>query len=183
VEKTSKTMVLAFTGKAGSGKDTAAGWVANNYGFEPVSFAAPLKAALAAMGLPEPRDREQKEKPVPGFDFTWRYAAQTLGTEWGRNILGQNLWTDLGMKKILAFDRAVVTDARFDNEAQALRGVGGVIIHLKGRQANLSSDLASHASEALVSFKDGDFVIENTGSIEELFVKIDNVLETIGFLK
>ncbi len=78
--------LIGVTGPAGAGKDTVGHYLHTDYGFMAFAFASPLKQGLAAMGMPEPSSRELKEQAVPGFEFPWRQAAQTLGTEWGRGL-------------------------------------------------------------------------------------------------
>ncbi len=173
--------VLGFTGKAGSGKDTCADYLANVFQFQKLSWAAPLKEALAAMGFPEPRRREMKEVQIPGFDFSWRQAAQALGTEWGR-ALDPDIWVKMVERDIRACEargaptRFVISDVRFENEAAAIRRMGGIVVHLTGRAADLGG-AAGHASEAGVEyFPSRDAIIENTGSIVDLHAQIRVIL-------
>ena len=76
-----KPMLVGIAGAAGSGKDTVGDWFVKRFDFQKLAIASTLKAGLAAMGLPEPASRELKEVNIPGFDFSWRHAAQKLGTE------------------------------------------------------------------------------------------------------
>ena len=54
-----------------------------------------------------------------------RRLQQVLGTEVGREVLGESIWVDTGMAKVAkAHARGVpvvATDCRFDNEAEAIR--------------------------------------------------------------
>lgn len=163
-------MWIGITGKAGSGKDTVGRWFVAK-GFTQASFARPLKAALAAMGFPEPANRDDKEMPVAGLTCSWRHLAQTLGTEW-RNLVDPDLWIKLAQQNPAT--KVVWTDVRFDAEAQMIRNRGGFIIHLSGRQAWLGS-AAAHSSEAGVEFKEGDVYIPNTGSLPDLYAKVQEV--------
>ena len=68
-------------------------------GFLCLPFAAPLKAMFAALGIaPAPRDdpRVWRETPHPLLcGRTPRQALQTLGTEWGRDCIGDDVWVRL----------------------------------------------------------------------------------------
>ena len=168
-------MIYGITGPAGSGKDTLALYLKNEHDYTLRSFAGPLKAGLAAMGLPEPTSREEKESIVEGFNFTWREAAQTLGTEWGRK-LQQDLWLKMAVRGVITGDKVVFTDIRFPNEANTVRDLGGSIIHLSGRKADLGSN-AQHVSEQPVEFVEfSDFRIDNSGTVEELYEKMFEVM-------
>jgi len=172
----SAPLIIGLTGPAGSGKDTAAAYMERRYSFLPIAFASPLKRALAAMGFEEPFNRDLKEATLPDFDFSYRKAAQTLGTEWGRS-LDPNLWVKLAMRQIKEPKPYVFTDVRFDNEAEIIRAAGGRIWHVIGRKADLG-DRASHASENGVLFYPAqDELLDNSGNPFQLYNNIDKLLE------
>jgi hypothetical protein len=174
-------MILAgMTGKAGAGKDTLADYLVREHGFTKLSFAGPLKAMLAAAGMPEPASRELKEMPVPGFDFTWREAAQKLGTEWGR-ALDAEIWTKVVEQRIAreaalyslpgTGPRFVLSDVRFENEAAMIRRLGGKVLHVTGRAADLGAN-AGHASEAGIAVVEGDIEIDNSGFLDAAVLQL-----------
>ena len=166
--------VVALTGMAGSGKSTLADYLIARHGYVRVKFAGPLKAMLYAMGLSDAHiEGDLKELPTPLLQGrTPRYAMQTLGTEWGRSM-SPDLWTGLWQRT--ANDvldnggRVVVDDVRFDNEADTVRAMSGVVIQLQGR----GGIAGQHASEAGV---DADVVLRNEGSIGDLQARADEVL-------
>src|SRR4051812_46574990 len=158
------TYLIGLHGRAGAGKDT----LANLLGFETYAFARPLKTALAVMGFPEP-ERADKEKLISGFSFSWRRAAQTLGTEWGRALQG-DIW--LAMAKRFharcTHDFLVITDVRFHNEADWIRG-NGVLVHVIGRvAADQGAIEQQHASELSLPRQPEDIVVDNSGTIDDL---------------
>jgi len=152
-----------LTGKAGSGKDTAA----NLLGYETYAFAKPLKAALAVMGFPEP-PRDKKEQQISGFKFSWRKAAQLLGTEWGRQ-LQTDLWLTMAEvhRKQSRAACLVITDVRFHNEADWIRD-HGVLLHVRGRNYEMNPGEAQHASELELPVVAGDIIIDNSKDILHL---------------
>jgi len=172
-------MIIGFCGKAGCGKSTAAKYLVEQYGFTEVSFAAILKNMLAVAGLPEPSNRDDKEKNVEGFNFTWREAAQRLGTEYGR-ALDENIWVKLTMAKLDLNRDYVFSDVRFDNEAQAIRNAGGSNILLLGRSVDLG-DNSTHASEQGIDGKLIRYNIMNTRDINGFHKSIDAGLESCGY--
>ena len=77
-------------------------------------------------------------------------AQQTLGTERGRDLIAPDLWLaawDREARRRLAEGApAIVNDSlRFENEAAAIRGLGGVVIRLDGRR---DPRVEAHVSEA-----------------------------------
>jgi len=170
--------VYGLAGPAGCGKDTAANYLREK-GFVTYSFATPLKCMLAVAGWPEPESRLAKELQVQGFDFTWRQAAQTLGTEWGR-ALDPDIWLKLGKQNCEAESRDFVfTDTRFENEASMIREVGGHVLHIAGRSATLQGDTAAHISERGLDFVEGvDFKVDNSSTLESLHAQLDTIMAT-----
>lgn len=159
--------VVAFTGPAGSGKSTAADHLVG-LGYVRVKFAGPLKAMMRAIGLTDDHiEGALKELPTPLLaGRTPRLAMQTLGTEWGRDIIGPNFWTGLWWRTVSDVldngGRVVTDDCRFANEAEVVRGVGGRIIRLEGR----GGIAGGHSSERQ-AFK-ADVVVKNGGEIADL---------------
>lgn len=161
--------IVGLCGRAGAGKDTVGDWLVANRGYTRTSFAAPIYAALAAMGFPAPATREEKEALIPGFNFSWRQAAQTLGTEWGRTLQA-DLWLRIVEQKVKSGtnENFVVTDVRFENEADMIRDAGGTILHISGRASDLGSR-ASHVSELPVMFHyNKDVLVDNGGTVKSL---------------
>lgn len=167
--------VVALTGLAGSGKSTLADYLIARHGYVRVKFAGPLKAMMAAIGLSNDHiEGKLKELPTPLLQGkTPRFAMQTIGTEWGRDTIGPNFWTGLWART--ANDvldnggRVIVDDCRFDNEAETVRALGGMVIQLTGR----GGIAGTHQSEAGV---DADIVLHNTGSITDLHTQADLAL-------
>ncbi|WP_374834639.1 deoxynucleotide monophosphate kinase family protein [Paenochrobactrum pullorum] len=162
--------VIALTGLAGSGKSTASAYLQSK-GYRLTKFASPLKDMLRAIGYSE-AEIEGHLKEAPRADgYTPRHAMQTLGTEWGRNCMGQNFWVNI-WKERASSGLIVVDDCRFPNEADAVRSLGGTVIRLEGR----GGIAGRHVSEAM-DFEP-DCVISNDGSIAELYERLARLLQS-----
>ena len=130
------SVVIGLAGPKGSGKSTIAGALAK--GAAPharrLRFADGLKRMLLALGLTaEQIDGPDKDKPCDLLGgCTPRHAMQTLGTEWGRDMIASNLWVNACMQQIVASNALVhvIDDVRFANEAEAIRKRGGVVIEV-----------------------------------------------------
>ena len=170
-------MIIGISGVAGSGKDTAADYLVSEYGFTKVSFAAILKNMLSVAGLPEPSNRDDKEKNVAGFSFTWREAAQRLGTEWGRG-LDENIWVKMTMNSLEPSKDYVISDIRFDNEATAVINDLGYTIKIVGRDVDLGYN-SSHQSEKGISEKLVYSEICNNSEVDYLYEQLDLILQSL----
>jgi hypothetical protein len=168
-------MLIGICGRKGAGKSTLAALIPG----QRLAFADPLKRMLMALGLTE----EQlwgSEKEVPCELLGWRtprYAMQTLGTDWGRNLISPSLWERLWMteaQKILdnGFD-IVVEDVRFKNEVDAIRALDGIVVgvHRPGVGAT-----DSHSSEALDFEALGIPMIVNDGKPTDMLRHLHRLL-------
>lgn len=164
--------VVALTGAAGSGKSTAADYLIRHHGYERVKFAGPLKDMCRAIGLTEDHiEGHLKEEPCDMLcGKTPRHLMQALGTELGRNMIGEDFWIRLWLHRVAAAKRVVVDDCRFPNEAEAVRKLGGVIVKLEGR----GGIAGAHASEAGCGTYDA--VVVNDGGMVELYAGVDEAV-------
>lgn len=171
-------MLLGLTGPAGVGKDTVAG-ILSHYGFYQYAMARPMKEMLSLIGFHEPA-REFKELPNERFGCSYRKAAQTLGTEFGRTV-NPNLWLIVGEDRIKDRPLVVISDIRFDNEAEWLAKQGGKLVHVIGRQTTVAGETAKHVSENGIRFAPGHKIIENSGSLSALTVNVSRLLQELNF--
>lgn len=174
--------LIGISGAAGAGKDTLARGIAAVDVYAITHFADPIKVALNAMfgwSMAHWADRDWKETPMPwlsqmltkGDDVpvaargefrhpSPRYLAQTLGTEWGRDMIDPEIWLKIMQQKFNKISKVarleqgrimgmglIVPDVRFDNEAQWIRDEGGLLIHVERPDLEKISE-SSHSTEA-----------------------------------
>lgn len=174
-------MLIGLSGAAGAGKDTAADHLADRHGFVKMSLAAPLYQMLEAMtGIPAARlsDRSVKERPVDWLGVSPRRLLQTLGTEWARNTVGDDVWIKHLFRRIDEAGNApgfVITDVRFENEAQAVKDRGGHIIEVVRPQPldGVSEAARRHSSEAGIPDDLVDATIVNDTDVAGLLSRVD----------
>lgn len=154
---------IGFAGQARSGKTTAATHLLSQLPdrWVTAAFADPIKAMLLTMGVS--CVDELKDVVHPLYGQTPRYMMQTLGTQWGRNMIGDNTWVNAFYHR---YETAsiIVSDVRYENEAQMVRD-NGVLIHIRNR-GGIDSD---HDSEKLLDIHASDFIIDNSGELLDLY--------------
>ncbi|WP_174875205.1 deoxynucleotide monophosphate kinase [Vogesella oryzae] len=141
--------IVVLAGVAGSGKSTIAAELVK-HGYQVVKFAGLLKDMIRALGLTDAEiEGDLKEKPCALLGGqTPRHAMQTLGTEWGRELIARDIWVNAWRRKVEAVlasgGRVVVDDCRFPNELNAALALGGVAVRLVRDGAGT----VAHASES-----------------------------------
>lgn len=99
-----------------------------------------------------------------------RRLQQALGTEVGRETLPGSVWADTGMAKVARHRRdlasVVITDCRYDDEAEAVRAAGGKVVRIV--RPSLPEPTDSHTSESGVSEHLVDREIVNDGTLDDL---------------
>lgn len=160
-----KKPIIAFTGLAQSGKTTAANaFIA--IGFDRMSFAEPIKAMVSC--LTPCKDKDARPPSLCGK--TLREVYQTLGTDWGRKMVGEDIWILAGRARLdeLLGDvesdiirGIVLDDVRFDNEAELIRNMGGLVVEI----TRSSVPQMEHSSEAGIARELIDYSFANEGDI------------------
>jgi len=194
-------IVIGLAGHAGAGKDTAAAYLVQRYGFVRAAFADPIRS-MALLLLEEAgidhrwlTDRAYKELRIPGLGVSARALMQTLGTECGRS-LNPNIWVRhmalrLGLPNAVealigqakggstcVHDRIVISDVRFGNEATWIQQLGGKVIRLHRNQA---AAVRTHASEAELLTLAADVDLHNHGEhFAGLHGLLDGAMEDLG---
>jgi len=176
--------LIGLAGKAGVGKDTAAIHIETTHHYNRYAFAMPIKWALSVMGFKQSEyDIDGiKDRVIPEFGVSYRKLAQTLGTEWGR-AAHPDFWLLLAKRHYRNGLKPgqvgmVVSDVRFENEADWIRAAGGLMIHIDGpARREIAKDGNNHASEVGVERKQGDVIVTNYGDMFNLFQQLDNALE------
>lgn len=166
-----RLVVIGITGQIGAGKTLAASMVPDAV---VVPFAEPLYRMLSAMtGIPvaDLQRRDLKERPIPWLGRSPRELLQTLGTDWGRDRVSPTVWIDLWRRRVAEISEqgvrtVVAPDLRFDNEALAVRSLGGEI--WKVVRTGAAAAIPSHKSEHGIPAGMVDRLVLNAGTADDL---------------
>jgi hypothetical protein len=106
-------------------------------------------------------------------DKSRRYLEQTVGTEWGRSLIGENFWVNAWNRKVQHCRYVVADDMRFPNEFELISSKNGKTFRIvRGRQRHICADFPSHASEVHWPHFPVIAEIDNTGNIEATFTTL-----------
>jgi energy-coupling factor transporter ATP-binding protein EcfA2 len=167
-------MIIAFSGTMGSGKSTAVEALKfltkDTHKVHLVKFAQPL------YDMQEMIYRRIASVHTRPEDFVKdRKLLQWLGSDWGRDTIQKDLWVSLWKAEAAAKAAegylVVCDDLRFDNEAQAVQDLGGVMVKINAKSIQdrsvVTNGIANHSSEQGVDLKYFHYSIDNNGTKSE----------------
>lgn len=182
------TILIGFAGPAKSGKTYMANTVKEHYGSdrsEIISFADPIRDMLSVLVGSDIRKDELKELPHKNLcNQTIRRAMQTLGTEWGLNLIGKDIWVNVFEKKISQTKAklVLVPDVRFDIEAESIFKNNGKIFYLSpNEELHSEIDESNHISESGLSVNILDKCIHLTNNFDKESISFVLNNYSIGF--
>lgn len=180
---TGSNNVIAFTGPMYSGKTTAADYIVKKYNYKKIRFADAFKDMLKSIGLTDEQvNGSQRGVPLKLLcGKTPRWAMQSLGTEWGRNLIGDNLWANIWKQKARKYGLIVCDDCRFLNEVDAVRSLGGKVLRIdRGQKLTLWRrflDIVGltriHQSEMEMRLIKPDRIVQNNSTPEVMYALLD----------
>jgi dephospho-CoA kinase len=175
-------MIIGISGKAGSGKDTVAQML-----FEKIAggkiithFADNLKniiSKLLRVSYQDLMNPEFKKKTVDLFpQYTYRTLMQAIGTKFRE--IDKDFWVKLMMETFKYSDNytIIIPDVRYKNEAEAIKNKGGVLIRINRDIPEIND----HSSETDLDNYKFDYIINNTGTLDDLETKVDTFLKSIS---
>ncbi len=176
----SERLVIGLVGRMRSGKSTAADVLVSHLGFVEKYFAEPLKTTIAylfRMSREQLYSQEGKEAGDDRYDASPRIVMQWFGQTVRNRFPG--VW-EMRLKEAVIEDRSgrpiVVSDIRYNAEAEAVRELGGIIIKIvRPEQTSLWEKTKQlfdrgrwHKSERGIRKDLVDIVIINDGTLSDL---------------
>lgn len=192
--------IIAVCGSEGSGKDTISN-IIEKYGYTKVSFACILKDIVSILFgwdrvLLEGSTEESriwretvdewwsKELDIEGF--TPRYALQYIATDVFRYHFHNDIWLLSVKRKIMNLGKVIITDARFNNEIEFIKKLGGSLIYVSRNEpewfqrykngVNVSEIEDLHVSQYEWIRNEFDYKIDNNKDLNWLEECVKNIL-------
>lgn len=172
--------LIGLGGYAQSGKDTVADLLVTNHGWRKTYFSKALDDALLvldpyipffdeALFIRYTDVRKKYSYEMAKQEPEVRRLLQTLGTEVGRNMLGENVWVDAAFREV---DRLMdeghnvaITGVRFPNELEAVRKRNGKLVWVS-RQGY--GPINAHSSDNSLGREDFNMFVRNDWTLKEL---------------
>jgi hypothetical protein len=178
-------MIVGLHGFAQSGKDTIGEELVEKYGFERLSFADIIRDAVYILNpivFHNPMGETGRVRDlVDEYGWEWckvqypeiRRLLQVMGTEVGRDLIYEAIWID-GLRNKIRNGDYVITDVRFDNEAEMIRS------NREGFLVKIVRDgvgpVNSHKSDSGLPDHLFDLIIDNDGSLEEFLESVEKII-------
>lgn len=170
-------MIIGICGKKRSGKDTVGDYFLFKYGFKKQSFAGVLKRAVKDLfHLSEEDFSGDKETILPIWGVSLRKILQFLGTDILRDQINPDFHVIRTFMEVNPEENIIFTDVRFINESLEIKKRGGIIIKIS-RETGI---IDTHSSELEIDLIFADYVVENCGTLEELYSKIEEIYKEIS---
>jgi hypothetical protein len=178
-------MIIGITGRKRSGKDTIAQYLTRQWGFKKYALAEPIRICCRIIfGWSENWIEHHKEEIDAFWGISYRKAAQLIGTDLFRKTLpeidpvfrivtGDEIWINR-MRKMCDLDTNwVVPDVRFQNEASAIRELGGLVLRVERDD----EEWDDHPSETSTDSIQADGVVWNDGTKDWLFGQVETLMQ------
>lgn len=171
-------MIIGIGYRAHSGKDTVGRVLVQEFGFHRVGFADALKDVCSVICFgavfSHVRHGDFKEDITP-LGMTGGQLLQKVGVALREAVPG--IWIESAhlLPKLVTYANIVVTDVRFEDEAKAIKDLGGILVEVR---RYVPQD--AHVSETEGAKIKWDHIIENDGSLVDLLDKVRALMASLG---
>ena len=189
------SQLIGLVGYAGAGKDTVGSILLENHGFQRRAFADKLRELALAMDFVWGPEAQRLSLSGIVEDYGWDYAKrnypevrrflQDIG-QGHRRVFGEDFWvrqilgrTDSRLHWILG-PATVITDVRYENEAQRILQLGGHLIVIARRGCGPNSHLSEGYAEWIHRYEHS--LVCNDSTIEDLATSVEAVVDAIARL-
>ena len=185
--------LIGLTGKPRAGKSEVASILEREHGYVRLSVADPIREALEWLnpvipirGQP-PRHLsellgESDWRTLKDEHYEVRRLLQVLGTDVARELWNEDFWLRTLVERIhdLRNERIVVDDVRFENEAEAIRDLGGFIVRIdRPEDGHELSPLTAYYERGDLP---ADLLLPNTFDLDTLTIQVGDVIEDLDLL-
>jgi hypothetical protein len=193
-------MIYLISGKKSSGKDTICSYINKKTLFPVLSFARPIKEITKHI-LKIPNyffDQECKEKKLikihkyskrssldeHQFDpeiytsISVRSIMQDIG-QYFRDVYSKDFWIETLINSVKKenLNSFIISDVRYNNEITKIKESFNDVISIRVERPSVQpNQYSKHLSEVELDNYPFDYVINNNGTLEDLYIKLNSIL-------
>lgn len=173
-------IIAAFTNVPQSGKSTFCDYLCDNYNFERLTLATPVKETLRVLlryrGISDDEIDDylygnKKEEIIPEIGMSGRQLMTEFAHNFVRGQIDEDFFVNC-LPNISPNKNYVVEDMRYLNELTFVRANDGISVFIN-RYENKTSNLPN---EGLITTENADYIIQNTTTLTDFFNKIDRFI-------
>ena len=195
-DEKSDIFVIALCGGKGHGKDTVGNWCVENLGAVRLAFGEPLKRGVQQfldLSNDQVTDEKEKEKIDPYWNHAPREFYQIFGTELAQKELPKflqnmdnKIWVKCVARRMARIYRTrpnvynifVITDVRLKHEEDFVKSFPNHLIIRVNRNLHINGNFNNHISETAVNSLNPCYIIENNGTIQNLYRQVEFITTT-----
>lgn len=182
-------MIIGLAGYARSGKDEVAKILVEEYGFTRIAFADKIRELLFEMDPPIPVGYGLEAHTVGLRNYveihgweegkqnkTVRSMLQNVGVG-ARTVFGETFWIYQALSDVAPQDNVVVSDVRFENEANWIQTFSGQVwkVERPGVEA-----VNSHISEHALDYYSFEQTLKNEGTLDDLRTLVRQTMDALN---
>ena len=181
-------MIIAISGKAQAGKDTAALEFKKHLKdrfLKTKKFAGKLKSSIEHKfpqwfneRLWESNDQAYRNHFIPELNRTRRQLL--IDEAMAMRALHENYWVEALMNDYSGTADWIITDMRFENEFDKIASLGGINIRIERTDIDVIDSVSETSLDQYVIDEKFDYVIYNNGSYETLSNNVEIVVDLIN---
>ena len=193
--------IIGLVARSRSGKDTVADYIISKYGvgvgvsstieiethntYNIVKrrLAGPIKNAVKELyGFTDMHlETDLKDIKIDAFNCSPRDVMVTVTKAImelsGTDFFTNRLYNSITQEKSINPEITIIPDVRYMHDIERIHQNGGIVIKIERNTENN----VYYKNENNIENMDADFIIINNGTLEELFIKVDNIIATFVF--
>lgn len=180
-------IIAAFTNVPQSGKSTFCDYLCDNYNFEKLTLATPVKETLRVLlkfrGISDKRINDylyldKKEEIIPEIRMSGRQLMTGFAHGFVRGQIDEDFFVNC-LPKILPNKNYIIEDMRYLNELTFVHDKGGLAVFIN-RYENETSNLPN---EGLITIENADYILDNRTTLTDFYDRIDRFIYDARILR
>lgn len=180
-------IIAAFTNVPQSGKSTFCDYLCDDYNFERLTLATPVKETLRVLlkyrGISDEKIDaylygDKKKEIIPEIGMSGRQLMTDFAHNFVRGQIGEDFFVDC-LPNILTNKNYVIEDMRYMNELTFVRDKGGLAVFIN----RFENEISNLPNEGLISIENADYILDNRTTLADFYDRIDRFIYDTRILR